>query len=111
MVSATLPLLSSIPPPTSNKGIPKKTYKIKLPDDLAKFVEETIAAGDWVSRESLFETALAKLRAECTLGGPTRSAAPTAPEIALPPVVDTKQKSFDSPKFLVEMMDKLWAKK
>ena len=88
-----------------------KTYKIKLPDDLAKFVDEALAAGDWESRDRLFEAALAKLRSESAPAGPSRSAAPTAPDIALPPVVDTTRQSFDSPRFLVEMMDKLWAKK
>jgi Arc/MetJ-type ribon-helix-helix transcriptional regulator len=88
-----------------------KTFKIKLPDDLAKFVEETVAAGDWVSADVLIETAIAKLRSECLLAGPSRSTAPTAPDIALPPIVDTKRQSFDSPKFIAELMDKLWVKK
>lgn len=90
-----------------------KAYKIELPPELASFIDDAVAAGDWVSADTLIETAIAKLRTECMLGGPSRtSATPTLPEFtAEMPVVDTMRHSFDSPKFMAEMMGKLWAKK
>lgn len=94
-----------------------RAYKIELPPELASFIDDAVAAGDWVSADALVESAIAKLRTECMLGGPSRtSATPTLPEFTAPvaaqmPVVDTMRESFDSPKFMAELMGKLRVKK
>ena len=91
-----------------------KTYKIELPPELASFIDDSVAAGDWVSADVLIEAAIARLRSECILGGPS-SSTPTLPEISTTPasipVVDTMRESFDSPAFMAGLMDKLRVKK
>jgi Arc/MetJ-type ribon-helix-helix transcriptional regulator len=74
-----------------------------LPTDLAEFVTRAVARGDYPSAEAMVVAALERLRIS--------SAAETKPEMQLPPPVDLTRQGFDGPKFLGDMMHKLWAKK
>ena len=75
------------------------TLKISLPLELGEFVSQTVARGEYPSADAMIAAALDRMRS-----------ASTTPELQLPPVVDTARHSFDGPKFMAEMMNKLWAK-
>jgi Arc/MetJ-type ribon-helix-helix transcriptional regulator len=91
-----------------------KSLRITLPDELAQFVEDAVASGDWPDTDRLIEYAITTLRTEIMLGkGPetlpvTTSRTPTPASI---PVVDTTRESFDSSGFMEGLMQKLRTKK
>jgi Arc/MetJ-type ribon-helix-helix transcriptional regulator len=86
-----------------NKDIRMTTFQIALPPELAEFVTHAVSRGDYPSADAMVAAALERLR--------TRSNAETKTDLQLPPPVDLTRTAFDGPKFMAEMMDKLWAKK
>jgi Arc/MetJ-type ribon-helix-helix transcriptional regulator len=79
------------------------TFQITLPPELAGFVSQALARGEYPSTDAMVAAALQRLRAA--------SEVETQSEIQLPPPVDLTRVGFDGPKFMAEMMGKLWAKK
>jgi len=87
----------------TNKDIRMTTFQIALPPELAKFISQSVARGEYPTADAMIAAALERLRSS--------GVAETKPELQLPPPVDLTRHGFDGPKFMAEMMDKLWAKK
>ena len=91
-----------------------KSYRITLTDELAKFVDDAVASGDWPDLDRLIEYAITSLRTDTVLGK-TRDTVPTISNKARTPVsipvVDTTRESFDSSGFMEGLMNKLRTKK
>ncbi len=94
-----------------------KAFVVRLPDELAEFVEEAVGNGDWDNVNQVFVQAVLSFRTAGILGGalndtPAAGTPKTEVELALAQDIpaqsqDSSRVSFDTPTFMAGLMRKL----
>jgi len=94
-----------------------RAFVVRLPDELADFVEETVANGDWDNVNQVFVQAVLSFRTAGILGGalsdtPASGTRKTEVVLALAQETpaqtqDSSRVSFDTPTFMAGLMRKL----
>lgn len=91
-----------------------KTVVVKLPDDLADFVERAVVDGTFDSPDDLFAHAVGLVRTETVLGHPPAptGSRPVLPASAPQPLVatttvDLTRQGFDGPAFMANLVGKI----
>ncbi len=88
-----------------------KTFAVNLPDELAAFVEASLASGDWPTADRLFAFAITLARTEAMLGR-TQEIEPFAKtKSGTILAVDLTRQNFDSAAFVAGLVDKIHMKK
>jgi hypothetical protein len=83
-----------------------RAYVVRLPDELAAYLDDAVARGDWADSNDLFVQAVITMRTAEVLGTAHELPPPQAPlsQAAMP---TPKANAFDTPTFMAGLLRKV----